>query len=220
MKRVTLVFIIIFISSVFGIFVVSNTSGSKESVTVLKANNYSPKYINSPVLDLQSLTKVNMQNKGKMRLRMVDVLNHNRRNDCYLVINGNVYDVSPYMPHHPAGSRIISKYCGGEVTGIFAQIHSNRAWNLLAKYKVGTVDTQAIKPTPQILSTIEKALAAANPDALVMKVAPSKNGYIAKVLLRDTLYEVHMDSSSKIVKEEAADAELSWDSWDTDKDDL
>ena len=62
---------------------------------------------------------------------------HKTINDCYLAINNNVYDVSSYINYHPGGANMISSRCGQEVSGIFASIHSNRAWDLLAKYKIG-----------------------------------------------------------------------------------
>lgn len=74
---------------------------------------------------------------GKMTLDQVAT--HNSKKDCYIVIKNNVYDVSTFIPDHPGSpGKIISK-CGQEVTGIFAEIHSNSAWDLLAKYKIGQI---------------------------------------------------------------------------------
>lgn len=66
-----------------------------------------------------------------------EVAMHNTRKDCYCIVKGNVYDVSSYIAKHPGGSRTIVSRCGKEITGIFAEIHSNRAWDLLSKYKIG-----------------------------------------------------------------------------------
>lgn len=68
-----------------------------------------------------------------------EIARHSTANDCYLIINNNVYDVSSYIGSHPGGRQIITSSCGTEVSGIFARIHSNRAWDLLAKYKIGMV---------------------------------------------------------------------------------
>jgi len=70
---------------------------------------------------------------------MNEVSSHNSKDDCYLVIRDNVYDVSSFIDSHPGGAEKIIEKCGQEVTGIFAQIHSNRAWDLLVDYKIGTI---------------------------------------------------------------------------------
>ena len=71
-------------------------------------------------------------------LTLAQVSQHNSPSDCYLVIKGLVYDVSSYINKHPGGSNNLISNCGSEVTGIFASIHSNAAWNLLKNYQVGT----------------------------------------------------------------------------------
>ena len=71
-------------------------------------------------------------------LTLAQVSQHNSPSDCYLIIKGVVYDVSSYINRHPGGSNNIVSSCGTEVTGIFASIHSNAAWNLLKNYQVGT----------------------------------------------------------------------------------
>lgn len=67
-----------------------------------------------------------------------EVAKHSTPSDCYLAINNKVYDVSNFIGSHPGGANKIISNCGKEVTGIFAQIHSNRAWDLLIKYYVGS----------------------------------------------------------------------------------
>lgn len=66
-----------------------------------------------------------------------EISKHNQRNSCYLIIQNKVYDVSSYISQHPGGQGKIINKCGQEVTGVFAQIHSNFAWDLLKKYQVG-----------------------------------------------------------------------------------
>lgn len=72
---------------------------------------------------------------------LAEVAKHNLPNDCWLIVKGKVYDVDSYTGMHPGGSKTINQRCGMETTGIFSQVHSNRAWNLLGKYYIG-----AIKP--------------------------------------------------------------------------
>jgi nitrate reductase (NAD(P)H) len=68
---------------------------------------------------------------------IADVAVHNTQDNCWLVIKGNVYDVTISISKHPGGADVIIKNCGKEVTSIFTSIHSNKAWNLLGEYLIG-----------------------------------------------------------------------------------
>lgn len=72
------------------------------------------------------------------------IAQHNRPDDCWLVIRGNVYDVTRYIPSHPAPRRAITDYCGKESTWAFetkegGRPHSPHAWQMLETYRLGTV---------------------------------------------------------------------------------
>ncbi|KKP37373.1 MAG: NADH-cytochrome b5 [Candidatus Peregrinibacteria bacterium GW2011_GWF2_33_10] len=65
-----------------------------------------------------------------------EIARHSTENDCYLIVNDKVYDVTSYINKHPGGKNNIIKYCGQESSKIFAAIHSNFAWNLLNQFYV------------------------------------------------------------------------------------
>lgn len=92
-------------------------------------SNPTPNDNNKPTSNSDELNQLTLQ----------DVATHNTRDDCYLVIRNNVYDVSNFIDSHPGGVQRISEQCGKEVSGLFAQIHSNRAWDLLVDYKIGNL---------------------------------------------------------------------------------
>lgn len=73
---------------------------------------------------------------------LTEVATHSAEKDCYLAIKDKVYDVSDYIGSHPGGRKNITSRCGEEVTGVFASIHSNFAWDLLGKYYIGTLISQ------------------------------------------------------------------------------
>jgi len=172
----------------------------------------------SPNIDIKRL-QFNLQDSQQVRFTLADVAMHHTKNDCYLAINNKVYDVSSYISFHPGGSRTIISRCGMEVTGIFASIHSNFAWDLLSKYKVGSISQTAPVATPQLLDAIATALTTANPAATVVKVSPKQSFFVAKLLYKGAFYEVHLNEQGQIIKEEVADAENNWTIWDTDTDD-
>ena len=173
---------------------------------------------NNPDINITSLVARINTSAQAGGMTMSEVAQHHSMNDCYLAINGKVYNVTPYMPYHPAGASIIARYCGQEVTGIFAQIHSNRAWDLLARYKVGSVGARKINILPKVLTAIKDALQKANPHTQVLKVSLKNGHFIAKVFSENGLYELHINTAGKIIKVEKPQAE-NWSLWEKDSDD-
>ncbi|KAG9035947.1 Cytochrome b2, mitochondrial precursor [Tulasnella sp. JGI-2019a] len=61
------------------------------------------------------------------RLKLIpfdEVARHNKRDDCWVIIHGEVYDVTRFIPIHPGGLQAILKLAGKDVTKAFAPIHS------------------------------------------------------------------------------------------------
>ena len=45
-----------------------------------------------------------------------EISKHNKRDDCWVVIHDNVYNVSKFRRIHPGGSRILDLYAGQDAT--------------------------------------------------------------------------------------------------------
>jgi hypothetical protein len=45
-----------------------------------------------------------------------EVAKHNSFNDCWMSINGRVYDVTGFLAEHPAGSKIMMMHAGKDCT--------------------------------------------------------------------------------------------------------
>ncbi len=117
--------------------VISKTEPTK---TTIAATSSPAKTVKTAVTSAPTATPtptqaVNNANSGVFT--MEEVAKHNTKDDCYLVIKNNVYSVSSFISEHPGGPGKIISNCGQEVTGIFADIHSNAAWDLLKNYKIG-----------------------------------------------------------------------------------
>jgi hypothetical protein len=72
-----------------------------------------------------------------------EVAQHSTAEDCWTIIDGNVYDVTPFASRHPGGLAAISALCGGDGTAEFGGKHgSDSAPNSqLESLKIGTVGT-------------------------------------------------------------------------------
>jgi L-lactate dehydrogenase (cytochrome) len=51
-----------------------------------------------------------------------EVAEHSNVNDCWLIIGGNVYDVTNFQNSHPGGKDIIVKHAGHDCTSDFESI--------------------------------------------------------------------------------------------------
>jgi cytochrome b involved in lipid metabolism len=72
-------------------------------------------------------------------LTAANVAKHSTATDCYLIVKGSVYNVTPFIGQHPGGRDRIIEMCGQEATEIFSAIHSNFAWNLLKDFYIGSL---------------------------------------------------------------------------------
>lgn len=54
---------------------------------------------------------------------MEDVAKHNKPTDCWVVVNGQVLDVTKFLPDHPGGGPAILLYAGKDATEEFNMLH-------------------------------------------------------------------------------------------------
>ncbi|KAJ0551843.1 putative cytochrome b5-like heme/steroid binding domain, cytochrome b5, heme-binding protein [Helianthus annuus] len=69
------------------------------------------------------------------------VFKHNQTQDCWLIIQGKVYDVTPFMEDHPGGSEVLLASTGKDATDDFEDIgHSDDAKAMMDKYYIGDLE--------------------------------------------------------------------------------
>jgi len=75
------------------------------------------------------------------------IAQHGTAADCWLVVNGKVYDVTSYLPMHPKGPAAVIPYCGKpdgtaafETKGSRGDDHSSMAYVELERYLIGAVN--------------------------------------------------------------------------------
>lgn len=83
--------------------------------------------------------------EGEPRYTLDEVARHDRREDCWMAIDGAVYDLSAYIDRHPGPETLLPPWCGrdaseGMHTKGLGRDHSARAWRALERYRIGTLD--------------------------------------------------------------------------------
>ncbi|KAL1968812.1 hypothetical protein VTN77DRAFT_1173 [Rasamsonia byssochlamydoides] len=119
-----------------------------------------------------------------------EISRHNTPTDCWIVIDGQVWDVTDFHEQHPGGSAIILKYAGRDATKAYSEVHSPKVLRdnlqpdkLKGVLDKSTVDEEWLKQppseNPQLVLDNEKpplhTLINANDFELVAsKTAPKK----------------------------------------------
>ena len=80
-----------------------------------------------------------------------EVAKHDRPDSCWTIIDGMVYDITSYIPNHPAGDEIL-RACGKDGSSLFNQRqtadgqtvgsgfpHSTNASGILSRYQIGSL---------------------------------------------------------------------------------
>ncbi|KAL8233082.1 hypothetical protein R6Q57_002860 [Mikania cordata] len=66
---------------------------------------------------------------------------HDTIGDCWVIIHGKVYDVTPFMDEHPGGVEVVLSSTGKDGTIDFENAgHSDEAKQLMGKYYIGEID--------------------------------------------------------------------------------
>ncbi|XP_065863115.1 cytochrome b5 [Euphorbia lathyris] len=74
-----------------------------------------------------------------------DVVQHNKIKDCWLIISGKVYDVTPFMDDHPGGDEVLLSSTGADATNDFEDVgHSDAARDMMEKYYIGEIDAATV----------------------------------------------------------------------------
>ena len=75
-----------------------------------------------------------------MEYTLKEVSQHNTLNDSWIIYNKNVYNITEYLNKHPVGSSLILDFSAEDITNKFEfNQHSNNAYNILDKYKIGII---------------------------------------------------------------------------------
>merc|ERR1712137_468320 len=88
---------------------------------------------NKPIQKVEKQTTP--EDKHKQFWSKEEIERHNKPNDCWLIVDNKVYDVTEYVEDHVGGVEAISKHAGKDNTaGVFGPQHPERVKDLLEDY--------------------------------------------------------------------------------------
>ncbi|XXG93869.1 hypothetical protein Hte_000118 [Hypoxylon texense] len=87
-----------------------------------------------------------------------EVVKHTTPESCWVVLYGNVYDVTEFLPSHPGGSKIILQLAGRDATEEYDPIHppGTLEENLKPGAKLGRIDPQTLVQTGKAATAKEE----------------------------------------------------------------
>jgi cytochrome b involved in lipid metabolism len=74
---------------------------------------------------------------------------HNTKEDCWIVVNGMVLDVTKWLPSHPGGDDMILKKAGKDASMVFKLSHPDTVIDThVPQYTIGKLVTEKSPPPP------------------------------------------------------------------------
>ena len=60
----------------------------------------------------------------RRRIPWNEIKQHREPHDGWVVLRGRVYNLSPYLPYHPGGERILRNVLGKDITALYDKYHT------------------------------------------------------------------------------------------------
>ena len=88
-----------------------------------------------------------------------EVSKHNKKSDCWSIVNGYVYNLTNWVDQHPGGASAITSLCGVDGTSNFLGKHggSSSAKSRLKSYELGKLEVDSVS-SPQPTTAAPKSL--------------------------------------------------------------
>lgn len=72
--------------------------------------------------------------------QMGDIAWHNRPDDCWMVVDGDVFVLTDYLNEHRGEPENLEQWCGKDATDAFAGRKARRAARAILDYRIGSLD--------------------------------------------------------------------------------
>ncbi len=99
------------------------------------------------------------------RYSLAEVAMHNDAESCWVVVEGEVYDVTEFLEEHPGGKGLLLSVAGTDATTTFNGIHPDLAAALREgeAFKIGVVVSEEEAPPPAVAAAAVEAPPSAPP---------------------------------------------------------
>ncbi|MBA0778795.1 hypothetical protein Gotri_006611 [Gossypium trilobum] len=76
---------------------------------------------------------------SKASYSKIEVMLHNKRTDCWIIIKDKVYDVTSYVEEHPGGDAILAHAGDDSTEGFYgyAPQHATRVFDMIDDFYIG-----------------------------------------------------------------------------------
>eukprot|EP00326_Haptolina_ericina_P012281 CAMPEP_0181202046 /NCGR_PEP_ID=MMETSP1096-20121128/18629_1 /TAXON_ID=156174 ORGANISM="Chrysochromulina ericina, Strain CCMP281" /NCGR_SAMPLE_ID=MMETSP1096 /ASSEMBLY_ACC=CAM_ASM_000453 /LENGTH=84 /DNA_ID=CAMNT_0023292525 /DNA_START=143 /DNA_END=397 /DNA_ORIENTATION=+ len=84
---------------------------------------------------------------------MEEVAKHDSKTDCWIIVDGLVYDITAFLEEHPGGRRLPAKYAGKDATEVWNEIHGHKKELILRAHShlvIGSVKSSAAGPKSKL----------------------------------------------------------------------
>ena len=101
----------------------------------------------SKLCALHPKTPAKLQDKGLPQFTLAEVAKHNTKDDCWIILDSRVYNVTSFIDRHPGGVGPVVNMAGKDATDVFDNYHQDRVYrNMLPAYLVGECSDVIVYP--------------------------------------------------------------------------
>eukprot|EP00958_Prasinococcus_capsulatus_P010685 scaffold1042_cov401-Prasinococcus_capsulatus_cf.AAC.12 len=68
-----------------------------------------------------------------------EVAKHDKRDDCWIIVDGKVYDVTDYVEEHPGGDAILNNAGADSSDAFHGPQHPSRVFDIVDDFLIGTL---------------------------------------------------------------------------------
>jgi delta8-fatty-acid desaturase len=85
--------------------------------------------------------------KGLPQYTMAEVAKHSTKDDCWIILDDRVYDITRFIDKHPGGVGPVVNMAGKDATDVFANYHAARVYKtMLPTYLIGECSDVVVYP--------------------------------------------------------------------------
>eukprot|EP01114_Cavostelium_apophysatum_P008252 TRINITY_DN20613_c0_g1_i1.p1 TRINITY_DN20613_c0_g1~~TRINITY_DN20613_c0_g1_i1.p1 ORF type:complete len:183 (-),score=10.20 TRINITY_DN20613_c0_g1_i1:175-723(-) len=78
-------------------------------------------------------------NSGKVLYSKEEIAKHNKPDDCWIILQGKVYDVTSFFPRHPGGTRSLMNFAGKDASANI-EFHSSLMMKQAREFYIGDLE--------------------------------------------------------------------------------